>query len=439
MEKDPKSQTVIPEFISIQGYYSDKRVIIMSKANSQDRVKPSLRTVSVLCALSLSIALPANAGSREQAKRIHDRLAGVPPTANVLTDMAADISSGEAVTAAYKAMDNDAFYTVTLKNWVTPWTNEPQTVFAPLNDYSATVIGIIRDDIDIREMLFGDIIYTGRSGIGLPAYSNTNNAHYEQMEVQAIPLSTNLQRFTQSSVTGLPADATAGVLTTRQAAKAFLIDGTNRAQFRFTLINHLCGDLEPLKDTERAADRIRQDVSRSPGGDSRIFMNSCYGCHAGMDPMIQSFAYYNYAYDVETDPEGESGRLVYNNEGTIDPVTGTRVVAKYHNNKFNFPSGYITEDDSWINYWRKGQNQLIGWDSSLPGSGSGAKSMAMELAYSDRFAQCQVKKVFKNVCLRSPVNQADRDQIDAMVASLKANNYQLKRTFAESAVYCMGE
>ena len=392
----------------------------------------------VISAIATVLAFSAQAGPREQAKRIHDRLAGVPPSETVLADMASDISSSDAITAAYKAMDNDAFYTVTLKNWATPWTNEPQTVFAPLNDYTATVIGIIRDDIDIRQMLYGDIIYTG-SGAGLPAYSNSNNDHYEQMELQALPLSTTLQQSTQSSVTGLDSAATAGVLTSRQAAKAFLIDGTNRAQFRFTLINHFCGDLEPLKDIERAADRIRQDVSRSPGGDSRIFRNSCYGCHAGMDPMIQSFAYYDYEYDSENDPEGENGRLVYNAEGQLDAETGTRVVSKYHNNKFNFPSGYITEDDSWVNYWRKGPNQLIGWDNSLPGSGNGAKSMGQELAHSERFARCQVQKVFKNVCLRAPVDSADRNQIDSMVASLKANNYELKRTFAESAVYCMGE
>ncbi|TQV86582.1 hypothetical protein [Aliikangiella coralliicola] len=383
-------------------------------------------------------SLSASAGPREQAKRIHDRIAGIPPTEAVLTSMQADIQSGDAVAAAYKAMDNDAFYSVTLKNWVTPWTNEPETVFAPLNDYTATVIGMIRDDVDIRQMLFGDIIYTGQSA-GLPAYSATNNDHYEQMESQALPLGTVLQQATQSSVTGIEAQATAGVLTTRAAAKAFLIDGTNRAIFRFTLINHFCGDLEPLKDIERAADRIRQDVSRSPGGDSRIFMNSCYGCHSGMDPMIQSFAYYDYVYDVDSDPDGESGRLVYNGEGQLDAETGTRVVSKYHNNKFNFPPGYVTEDDSWVNYWRKGPNQLIGWDPALPGSGNGAKSMGQELAHSEKFARCQVEKVFENVCLRPPGNSADRTQVDTMIASLKANGYQLKRTFAESAVYCMGE
>ncbi len=408
----------------------------MTVLKSKRQISRSIILASLICSALITSA--TQAGSREQAKRIHDRLAGVPADETTLANMATNIDSGNALDAAYTAMDNDAFYSVTLKNWVTPWTNEPQTIFAPLNDYTATVIGIIRDDIDFRQILFGDILYTSNAS-GLPAYSNSNNDHYEQIDLQKLPLSTSLQQTTQSSVTGLSANATAGVLTSRQSAKAFLIDGTNRALFRFTLVNHFCGDLEPLKDIERSADRIQQDVSRSPGGDSRIFRNSCYGCHAGMDPMTQALAYYDYQYDVDADPEGENGRLTYNSEGELDAETGTRVVSKYHNNKFNFPPGYITTDDSWINYWRKGPNQLVGWDETLSGQGNGAKSMGQELAYSQRFAQCQVEKVFENVCLRAPVDSNDRDQIAAMVSSLQANNYELKRTFAESAVYCMGE
>ena len=37
--------------------------------------------------LVLAMSLPASAQSREQARRIHDRLAGVPPSAEVLQEM----------------------------------------------------------------------------------------------------------------------------------------------------------------------------------------------------------------------------------------------------------------------------------------------------------------------------------------------------------------
>lgn len=383
------------------------------------------------CSLIAVAATDASAGAREQAKRMHDRIAGVPPSASILNTMAASIQAGEPLDAAELAMENSAFYDVTLKNFVTPWTNEEQTVFAPLNDYTATVIGMIRDNVPFNQVLSGDLLYIGKPGLGLPAYSISNNNHYEAMENQGIDLKNNLVASTQSAQTGLPASATAGIITTRAAAQAFFVAGTNRAMFRFTLINHLCTDLEPIKDTTRPPDRIRQDVSRSPGGDSRIFLNACVGCHSGMDPMAQAFAYYDYN---ET-----SGNIEYNGADTIDPDTGTRVQGKYLINSDNFKYGYVTTDDHWDNYWRSGPNAALGWSNTLPGSGSGAKSLGMELANSNAFARCQAKKVFKTMCLRSPVDTADRSQIDSMMTSFKANNYSMKRIFAEAAVYCMGD
>jgi hypothetical protein len=386
---------------------------------------------------ALLLSAEAAADSRDQAKRLHDRIAGVPPDATTLDDMA-DLVDTDPVAAAMIATQAPEFYSVTLKNFAAPWTNRDRSVFVPLNDYIATVIGIVRDDVDFRQILSGDILYVG-SGGGVPGYSLDNNAHYEALETQGANLRTALVQTTQSSVTGLPPDATAGVMTTRAAAKAFFIDGTNRAMFRFTMLNHLCNDMEQVLDITRAPDRIRQDVSRSPGGDSRVFLNNCIGCHSGMDPMPQAFAYYDYEYDVMSDPEGEFGRIHYNGAAEMDPMTGTRVESKYFNNANNFEHGFQTPDDAWDNYWRAGQNSLLGWDGSLSGSGSGAKSMGEELAHSDAFAQCQVKKVCRNVCLRNPENAADRNQIDVMVNSLQAGNYSLRHTFAESAVYCMGE
>jgi hypothetical protein len=396
------------------------------------------RAVVVLLALfsvALLTAPPAHADTRDQAKRIHDRIAGVPPSASTLDAMQGAIEGGNALNAALMATNDPAFYNVTLKYFAAPWTNRARTMFVPLNDYTATVIGIVRDDVDFREILYGDYLYVG-NGVS-PAYSVSSNAHYQAMETQGTNLMTALVAQPQSQLNGLPADAAAGVITSRAAAQAFFVAGTNRAMFRFTMLNHLCHDMEQVLDTTRSPDRIRQDVSRSPGGDSRIFLNNCVGCHSGMDPLAQAYAYYHF--DTAGDPTGETGRLTYNGPGTIDPVTGTRVVAKYFNNNTTFPYGFVTTDDRWDNYWRNGRNALLGWDESLPGSGSGAKTMGMELAHSQAFAQCQVEKVFENVCLRAPSDAGDRAQVDAMVASFAASGYRLRQVFAESAVYCKGE
>ena len=137
--------------------------------------KNKLSWVASVSALALGVGLatasaPAQAGAREQAKRMYDRIAGVPPTDGELAAMLAiidsdsnDVTDSDAAArdAAALAMDSPAFYNVTLKNLFTPWTNEEQTVFADLNDFSATLIGLVRDGSDFREALHGDVIYVG--------------------------------------------------------------------------------------------------------------------------------------------------------------------------------------------------------------------------------------------------------------------------------------
>ncbi|MFZ0009818.1 MAG: hypothetical protein WAK94_16405, partial [Steroidobacteraceae bacterium] len=106
-----------------------------------------------LSALLLVAQLPAAAvaGPNEQAKRIYERIAGVPPSAADLQTMVNDITgqSGQAglLAAASYATSAPTFYDVTLKNFSMPWTNRDATVFSPLNDYVATVIGMVRDNV----------------------------------------------------------------------------------------------------------------------------------------------------------------------------------------------------------------------------------------------------------------------------------------------------
>jgi hypothetical protein len=409
-------------------------------------------------AMCLLVSITTQAGSRDQAKRIHDRLTGVPPTDAMLDAMETAIDSGTngPVLAAQYAMDGAPsenatgdFYTTTLKNWATPWTNESQDSFAPLNDYSATVIGIARDNLDFREILSGDIIYTGNVS-GIPGYSGSDNNHYEFLESSGANLgdANILQQQFQSSVTGLPAEGVAGVMTTRAAARAFFVDGTNRAMFRFTLINHLCMDLEQLKDNSRPTDRIRQDVSRGPGGDSTLFLNQCVSCHSGMDPMAQAFAYYEFPYPDETaapnlglEERKDQGQLVY---------TAGQVQGKYLINSATFAPGYVTPNHHWTNYWRLGENSArIGWRNPAGNSGTmdlavnpafaegdGAASMGGELANSEAFSHCQVKKVFRSVCLREPRDTVPESAAyTGFVDSFNAA-HDIKQTFAEVAGYC---
>src|ERR1700722_5940505 len=221
-------------------------MITQRVGNASSRRARRTSAVATACGLALlaaQAATPAFAGPTEQAERIYERLAGVQPSPAVLAQMVTAITNqpGQAGLVAAAAIATDpktapTFYNVVLKNMVMPWTNRDQTVFVPFNDYAATVIGMVRDNVPFNTVLSGDILYTVNSP-GLPAVSPANNNHYAMAETNGVDLSSALVPTTQSAAYGLPAEATAGVITTAGGAGAFFINGTNRAMFRFPMIN----------------------------------------------------------------------------------------------------------------------------------------------------------------------------------------------------------
>ena len=164
-------------------------------------------------------------------------------------------------------------------------------------------------------------------------------------------------------------------------------------------------------------------MSRSPGGDSRLFLNNCIGCHSGMDPLAQAFAYYNY--------DETAGRIAYT-AGAVQP--------KYRINIGQLQARLRHAGRRLGQLLAPGRQPAAGLGAALPGSGNGAKSMGQELANSDQFAQCQVEKVFKAVCLRPPVDGGrPRRRSTSIMGMFKAGGYKMKQVFAEAAVYCMGQ
>jgi hypothetical protein len=410
---------------------------LLGRAALPRAMKLALKATACAGALALASApTPAQQVTADQATRMYNRIAGVPPNATELGQM---LAASSPVAAALIATNDPKFYNDTIRNLAAPWTNRSQSVFVPLNDYTATVIGMVRDNVPFNTVLSADILYVGTGASGEGAYSPDNNNMYINLDAANADLSSAaiLKQTTQSSLTGIPSTATAGVWTTRGAASAFFVNGTNRAMFRFTMINHLCNDLPTVMDTTRPPDRIRQDVTRSPGGVSTLFLTNCIGCHSGMDPMAQAFAYYNFSY-----PASEIGATAWPIGQIV--YTAGQTQPKYHINNTNFPQGFNTPDDSWNNRWRTGPNQLLGWSSALPGSGTGAKSLGTELESSYAFAACHVNQVFKTVCLRAPASSSvqnpasgDGAQIQSMITSFQ-NGYSLRQVFAEAAAYCMG-
>jgi len=129
------------------------------------------------------------------------------------------------------------------------------------------------------------------------------------------------------------------------------------------------------------------------------------------------------------------------------------VQPKYLINATTFAAGYVTPNDHWTNYWRLGENSArIGWRNAPTNSGAvdlavndafsegdGASSLGWELANSDAFSQCQVKKVFQSVCLREPQQSPlEASAVDGIVASFNSS-HDIKQVFAEVAGYCASQ
>lgn len=386
------------------------------------RTKKSLTLLTCALALvGLASATPAVAAPRDVAYKLFNRLNGVPPSEAKLQELTTLVQQGDLKGAAKAAIDDQGgmFYNLVLKDIVSRWTNTDRTPRVPLNDYTATVIGMVRDDVPFDQVLSADIVYTGNV-TGAPAYSLANNQHYDFLDAQGADLKTVLTKQQQSALnpTVLPADATAGVMTTRGFADSYYKAGTNRRALAFTLDTFLCRSMETLQDTTRPDLRVRRDVPRDPGGDSSLYRNRCAGCHSGMDPLAGAFAFYDF--------DDTTTSLVY---------TPAQVRAKMNRNPGTFPDGYATVDDSWVNMWVAGPNASLGWKGAT--SGNGLKSMGETLTDTEAFASCMARRAVEGMCLRQATTKADLDAIAGIADDFKAGQFNLKSAFAAAAAYCV--
>lgn len=362
---------------------------------------------------ALSYKVLAADTNRVSAFKIFSRITSISPSKSDLDTMEQYLNVGNKEQAISYALNSKYFYDIRLKNWAKKWSNEEVTNTNALNDFVSTIIGFVRDDIPFNQILSADYIYTGNDSLtDIPAYSTENNNHYEELEKRNLSLKENLVRKMQSSLTGV--SDTAGVITTRGAAEAFFIDGTNRAMTRYTFVNFLCKDFEDLHDTNIPDFNVRRDVDRAPGGDSRTFKNTCVGCHAGQDGLGGAFAYFDF----------KDGKLLY--------TPGT-VVGKINKNNV-YPSGHIVTDDSWMNLWSKGQNSTLGWRGTQ--SGKGVRSLGQMLSNSRQFSRCMVQKSYKLICLNEIKNQLTEAEIDEVVDQFETN-YLMKDLFKEVSLKCL--
>jgi hypothetical protein len=177
--------------------------------------------------------------------------------------------------------------------------------------------------------------------------------------------------------------------------------------------------MEQMSDTTRPDFHVRRDVARSPGGDATVYKTKCAGCHSGMDALAGAWAHFDFSTD----------RVIY---------TPGNVQAKINQNGHEFPEGYITNDDSWMNNWLKGQNSRVGWLGAE--QGNGPQELGRMLSETKQFPKCMAQRVFKKVCLRSPTLQKDQDAINNMADEFSSGQtYNMKNLFSMAVEACITE
>lgn len=326
-----------------------------------------------------------------------------------------------------------------------------ETIREPLNDFTATIMGVTRDGTDARQLLYGDFLYAADparipAGITIPSVLVTDrlrsNAHYAALEranldVGATLLRVDGQQIANSDTTSIPNPDPAGILTSRAFIAAHAIAGTNRRLVEYTFREFMCLPIEGWADTLGSDFRIGRDVDRFPGGDNNKFLTTCKGCHSMQDGFRGAFAKWDFADNsaVHVDNGVTTGGL--------QPRLDNGVIYKLNRPDFvQYAGGYRTSDDSFVNNATRGANAYtLGWrepapdTSALSGRTNGVHAFGRLIAGSKRFPQCMAKRVWASVC-HNELSSAEMESIYvSMGLNFENNGYNLKKLFEAVAIH----
>lgn len=352
------------------------------------------------------------------AQKLFQRLTGTPLllTDQALADMTKLVTAGDLKGAAHIATTDASFYDVTVRDVATPMSVKDGSPLAGLNDFQATFIGAARDDLDARTLLTGSYLYEAFDDLGLPPVDSGNNDHFTQFDTKGFSPNRNLRKV-DSQYPDIPEQA--GLLTSRAWAEAHYNAGTNRRSVRMAIDQFLCTPIEQWRDHGLLDYHVHRDVDRHPGGDPSDYQNRCRNCHAPMDGMVGAFARFDYV------------------NGHITHSGPDRVAPKYNQHAYVYPDGYITLDDSWVNYATVDQNTQFGWRGATEGQGINA--FGTMLASSRAFSRCMTKRAFQEICRRAPVD-SEAPLIETLTDGFEGGGYKLRALFEAVATQdaCIG-
>lgn len=385
---------------------------------------------------------------QEKARKMYQRLTGtkIPIDSPKIQEMVALMKNGDDIGAAKIATADPNFLNITVKLMALELSTRDETIKTPLNDFTASFIGVTRDQTDARELLTGNFYYRGNvQNINVINDILLSNNHYQTLEANRVNLAENLVRvdgqlIATSATASVPNPDPAGVLTSRAFMGAHALMGTNRRLVEFTFREFMCVPLEKWADTSASDARIGRDVDRYPTGDHPKFLTSCKGCHTVMDGFRGAFAKWEFQgrglKHAAVNPRNADANT---NNFNINADTNG-VVAKLNQNNSVFPYGYVTTDDSFVNHAIRPANAgLFEWRSETT-TGNGVKDFGALVANSGRFSQCMAQHVFKAVCRKEIDPVLHKAALKKWGKEFEANGYKLKDLFEAMATKqeCLG-
>lgn len=368
--------------------------------------------MKTIFAFLLFFSLP-KASATITAGQLYERLTGVPLSLNDPKFSALEklLGAGKFVEAAHLVTEEEHFYSVTVRDWASAFSNQTETTLVPFSDFEALVIGVTRDNLDARSLLTGDFRYEADpKKVSLPEPSPKNNVHYEVIESKRLSLRDILIRRTPQWDHFSEA---AGLLTTRRWAEEHYRGGTNRRAVRFAFQEFLCAPIAQWKNASLSDFYIRRDIDRKPAGIAMTFQTECRACHAPMDALGGAFANFDFV----------AGNFV----GSPDWIA-----PKMYQNSDVYPKGHQVSNAGWLNLLHSPGDTSFGWRTSL--EGTGVHAFGEMLSHSSAFSHCLTKKVFEKVCRRK-TTEADKQTMNQMADLFEKDAYSLRRLFERVAIH----
>ncbi len=451
---------------------------------------------------------PAEMSARAKARRLYLSLTGVSPSKGELDTLEAKLAAGNKREAALDVIDQrsnirngGAFYNVTVKDMVTPWTNKDGSTLAPLNDMSATIIGWVRDNKQFNKILYTDTVYKA-SGVTFkgelkyfPRASYPSSVPNAQQlcdrDLSAAdraiqnnywiiynnPLNPNdlndkKCRVTKFSKTDLDNYYNINALYLPHldlVIETNLIDATNNHYESISSQGLDLGDTKLLNHTSQEV-----KIHAYPIAISGILSTRAYGAAyviAGTNRAPVAFAMKNFLCkemeelndttipdyrvrrDIDRSPGGTSStyknRCVGCHAG-MDGLAGAYAYYDFVNDKLIYKPGVVSSkmnhnvvfNEGFVTQSDQWTNLWVeGQNAKLGWSsstvGEGVRSFGMMLSETEAFHSCMAKQVYEKVCFRKVKSTWDQTRVAQLTQAYKNDNFNMKNLFINASLTCL--